>query len=114
MDGQENPLAIIFSSNFFEVQKFLSLTNHVWSSARSSLPKAFSDRSLPRTSRSSRRPPSPGATSGENRPGWNEDFLAKPKAKGMQVDAPNTRLFKKAIAPSMPQYEVSVQRTFST
>lgn len=31
IDGQENPLAIIYSSRFQEVQQHLSLTNHVYS-----------------------------------------------------------------------------------
>ena len=29
-DGQENPLALIDTAKFFEVQKFCSLTNHAW------------------------------------------------------------------------------------
>ncbi|AYH42689.1 TRAP transporter substrate-binding protein [Azoarcus sp. DN11] len=29
-DGQENPLALIDSAKFFEVQKYCSLTNHSW------------------------------------------------------------------------------------
>lgn len=29
-DGQENPLALIESSKFYEVQKYCSLTNHSW------------------------------------------------------------------------------------
>jgi tripartite ATP-independent transporter DctP family solute receptor len=29
-DGQENPLALIESAKFFEVQKFCSLTSHAW------------------------------------------------------------------------------------
>jgi TRAP-type transport system periplasmic protein len=29
-DGQENPLAIVDSVKFYEVQKFCSLTNHMW------------------------------------------------------------------------------------
>ena len=29
-DGQENPLAIIDSAKFYEVQKYCSLTNHAW------------------------------------------------------------------------------------
>lgn len=32
-DAQENPLAIIYSSSFFEVQKYVSMTQHVWGSA---------------------------------------------------------------------------------
>ncbi|MES2581680.1 MAG: TRAP transporter substrate-binding protein [Pseudomonadota bacterium] len=31
VDGQENPVNTILSSKFFEVQKYLSLTNHVYS-----------------------------------------------------------------------------------
>jgi tripartite ATP-independent transporter DctP family solute receptor len=30
VDGQENPLAIIDTAKLFEVQKFCSLTNHMW------------------------------------------------------------------------------------
>lgn len=33
MDGQENPLAQIYSAKFYEVQKYLSLTGHVYSPA---------------------------------------------------------------------------------
>ena len=33
MDGQENPLTQIYSSKFQEVQKFLSLTGHVYTPA---------------------------------------------------------------------------------
>ncbi len=30
VDGQENPLTLIDSAKFYEVQKFCSLTNHMW------------------------------------------------------------------------------------
>ena len=30
VDGQENPLALIATSRFYEVQKYCSLTNHMW------------------------------------------------------------------------------------
>lgn len=33
IDGQENPIAVIYSSNMSEVQKYLSLTQHVYSPA---------------------------------------------------------------------------------
>ncbi|GJE36199.1 tripartite ATP-independent transporter DctP family solute receptor [Methylobacterium persicinum] len=50
-DGQENPLAIINATKFYEVQKYCSLTNHAWdgfwllASGRSwrSLPTEFKD-----------------------------------------------------------------------
>lgn len=33
IDGQENPLTVFLTSNFFEVQKHLSLTGHVYGTA---------------------------------------------------------------------------------
>ncbi|MEJ1975147.1 MAG: hypothetical protein WDN49_02875 [Acetobacteraceae bacterium] len=30
MDGQENPLIVIDTTKFYEVQKYVSLTNHIW------------------------------------------------------------------------------------
>ena len=32
VDGQENPLAIIKAAKFYEVQKYLSLSGHIWGS----------------------------------------------------------------------------------
>src|SRR5699024_3319483 len=33
VDGQENPLATIYSDNFYEVQDYLSLSGHIYSTA---------------------------------------------------------------------------------
>ena len=30
VDGQENPLAVIETTKFYEVQKFCTMTNHMW------------------------------------------------------------------------------------
>ena len=30
VDGQENPLIVINTTKFYEVQKFISMTNHIW------------------------------------------------------------------------------------
>jgi tripartite ATP-independent transporter DctP family solute receptor len=37
VDGQENPLNIIITGNLYEVQKYLSLTNHVYGTAPTSI-----------------------------------------------------------------------------
>jgi len=106
VDGQENPLAIIFSSNFFEVQKHLSLTNHVWSSATLVTAKGVWDKvsaadqeaiqKVALTWRDKQRKMVQESS---------DDFLAKLKAKGMQVSTPNNALFVKAVAPVWKQYE---------
>ncbi len=33
IDGQENPLSVVVSSSFYDVQKYLTITNHVYSPA---------------------------------------------------------------------------------
>lgn len=38
-DAEENPLSIIYSSSFFEVQKYVSLTGHVWGAATLAISK---------------------------------------------------------------------------
>jgi TRAP-type transport system periplasmic protein len=44
VDGQENPYAVILSNKFFEVQKFLSATNHVYTANSILISKKFWDR----------------------------------------------------------------------
>jgi TRAP-type transport system periplasmic protein len=47
VDGQENPYAVILSNKFFEVQKFLSATNHVYTANTILMSKKFWDRLSP-------------------------------------------------------------------
>lgn len=44
VDGQENPFSVILSNKFFEVQEFLSQTNHVYASNIILVSKRFWDR----------------------------------------------------------------------
>src|SRR5215210_2143037 len=46
-DGQENPVAVILSNKFNEVQKYLSLTNHTYSTNIVLVSKKFWDRLSP-------------------------------------------------------------------
>jgi TRAP-type C4-dicarboxylate transport system substrate-binding protein len=106
VDGQENPLAIIFSSNFFEVQKYLSLTNHIWSSATLVVAKSVWDKVSPADQQIVQK--AAIAWRDKQRKMVQEsgdDFLAKLKAKGMQVNNPDNALFVKAVTPVWKQYE---------
>jgi TRAP-type C4-dicarboxylate transport system substrate-binding protein len=113
VDGQENPLAIIFSSNFFEVQKYLSLTNHVWSSATLVMAKGVWDK----VSAADQQAIQKVAFTWRDKQRKmvqesSDDFLAKLKAKGMQVSTPNNALFVKAVAPVWKQYEDVLGKEF--
>lgn len=47
VDGQENPYAVILSSKIYEVQKFVSATNHVYATNPIQISKRFWDRLSP-------------------------------------------------------------------
>ncbi|MEB3103887.1 TRAP transporter substrate-binding protein [Ferviditalea candida] len=47
VDGQENPLVTIYNSKFYEVQKYVSMTNHVYSPFVFLMSKKFWDASTP-------------------------------------------------------------------
>src|SRR6185436_7400743 len=47
VDGQENPFAVILSNKFFEVQKFVSATNHVYATNIILMSKRFWDKLSP-------------------------------------------------------------------
>ena len=47
VDGQENPSSVILSNKFFEVQKYMSATNHVYASNIILVSKKFWDRLSP-------------------------------------------------------------------
>jgi tripartite ATP-independent transporter DctP family solute receptor len=47
VDGQENPFAVILSNKFFEVQKYVSATNHVYATNIILVSKRFWDRLSP-------------------------------------------------------------------
>lgn len=107
-DGQENPLSIIYTSSFFEVQKYLSLTGHVWSPASLIVSKTvwnqFSadDKKVVKAAADhwrdeQRRMLSEGDLS----------YQAQLKAKGMQINDVDKSLFSTQIAPVWKTYEAT-------
>ena len=103
MDGQENPFTQIYSAKFQEVQKFLSLTGHVYTPAYAtvgvkkwvSLP-ADVRKTLEDTAKETQAFVYAKAAKDD------EELLGKIKAAGVQVNAPNKNAF---IAASKPVYE---------
>ncbi len=102
MDGQENPFTQIYSAKFQEVQKFLTLTGHVytpayltagskkWASLPADVRKILED-----TAKETQAWVYQTAAKDE------EDLLGKLKSGGMQVNTPNKDAF---IAASKPVY----------
>jgi tripartite ATP-independent transporter DctP family solute receptor len=103
MDGEENPFTQIYSAKFQEVQKYLSLTGHVytpayvtvgarkWANLPADVRKVLED-----TAREAQ------AFVYERAAKDDDELLGKLKAAGMQVNAPNKDAF---IAASKPVYD---------
>ena len=103
MDGQENPFTQIYSAKFQEVQKYLSLTGHVytpayvtvgarkWATLPADVRKVLED-----TARETQAFVYERAEKDDN------DLLGKLKAAGMQVNTPNKDAF---VAASRPVYD---------
>jgi tripartite ATP-independent transporter DctP family solute receptor len=99
MDGQENPFAQIYSAKFHEVQKYLSLTGHVYTPAYvvagakkwSGLP-ADVRKVLEEEAKATQ------AFVYKTAAGIETDYLTKIKAAGVKVNEPNKDAFVKASA----------------
>jgi len=106
VDAQENPLAIIYSSAFYEVQKYLSLSGHIWGSAllcvNSSVWNRLPDgdkvivEKLAMKWRDRER---------EQIMAQEKDFLAKLTEKGMEINEVDKAAFKEAVQPVWNDYE---------
>ncbi|MEN6412915.1 MAG: DctP family TRAP transporter solute-binding subunit [Veillonellales bacterium] len=106
VDGQENPLITIQSSKLYEVQKYLTLTNHIWGSGYLAISKQAWDELSPEQQKIVK----------EKAQIWRDkerqmikDGEAKSvdelKKSGMQVTEPNFQEFKDAEKPVWDKYE---------
>jgi len=107
MDGQENPLTQTYTSKFQEVQKFLSLTGHVYTPAYPVMsPRKFNalppdvQKVLVDTAREVQ------AFVYEQAEKMDNELLDKMKSAGMQVNEADKNAF---IAASKPAYEEFAQ-----
>ena len=105
-DAQENPLSIIYTSSFFEVQKYVSLSGHVWGAASLILSKPVWNR----ISADDRKIVAAAAAK------WRDaqrkmvqdsesETIANLKAKGMAVNEVDKAAFAKAVEPVWKAYE---------
>jgi TRAP-type transport system periplasmic protein len=103
MDAQENPFSQIYSAKFHEVQKYLTLTGHVYTPAYATVgTKKWA--SLPADVRSTLEAVAKDtqkfvyAKAAKD----DEELLGKIKAAGVQINTPNREAF---ISASKPVYE---------
>lgn len=109
MDGQENPLAQIHASRFQEVQKYLSLTGHVYTPAYVTVGRSF-DRlpedlqaALTRIARETQ------SYVYETAARMDAEFLDAIGAEGVEVNTPDLDAFRGASAEIYAEFAEAVE-----
>ena len=95
VDGQENPLSVIYHYKLYEVQPHLALTNHVYNSMMAvASKKTWSKLSAEQQVILKEEAQKAGQWFREKQLAENADLIEKLKGKGMQVTSPDRDAFK--------------------
>ncbi|WP_206454241.1 TRAP transporter substrate-binding protein [Aurantimonas marina] len=106
VDGQENPIGVILSAKFAEVQKYLSLTNHVYSPALILMSPTVWDGLSDEEKEAFREAAKAGAAAMREKVRSDADSgVATLKEAGMEVtEGVDRAAFEKALEPLMAKY----------
>jgi TRAP-type transport system periplasmic protein len=98
VDAQENPIGLIESSKFYEVQKYVSMTNHMWDGFWTLANKTFWGR-LPKATQEIVQKRFNEAVLAErtDMANLNDSIIQKLKAAGMTFVEPNRQAFREAL-----------------
>ena len=101
VDGQENPLSVIYFNKYYETQKYLAMTNHVYNSMNLVISKKVWDK-LPEEYQQIIIEESKNAaqTMREAIKSSDADYISKLEAEGMTVTYPDTAEFAAAVQPA--------------
>ncbi|MDY0093465.1 MAG: TRAP transporter substrate-binding protein [Candidatus Vecturithrix sp.] len=107
VDGQENPMVIIYTSKFYEVQKYLSLTGHFYAPAVLLINKAFWENTLTEEQRKIFKECEQEAKTWERQfsTKGEQELAAKLKEAGMEVIEPDKDKWIEATKPIYQQFE---------
>lgn len=106
VDGQENPFAIIYSNSFYEVQKYLSVTGHIWGSALLCVNSSAWNRISKEDQETVMKFADKWRDEQRRQTREQEDkFLAMLKEKGMEVNTVDKPTFQQAVQTVWADYE---------
>ncbi|MBP2641710.1 MAG: tripartite ATP-independent periplasmic transporter solute receptor, DctP family [Firmicutes bacterium] len=109
VDSQENPLPIIWTSNFHEVQKYLSMTGHFYAAAPLLISKTAWDK-LPADAQAALKEAATEAKKFERDQiqKMDKELVAKFKEKGVQVSEVDKKEWVEAMLPVYKQFESKI------
>jgi tripartite ATP-independent transporter DctP family solute receptor len=110
VDGQENPLIIIYTSKFYEVQKYVTLTGHFYAPAVLLINKAFWENTLTEEQRTIFKECEQEAKTWERQFSikGDQDLAAKLKEAGMEIIEPDKAKWIEATKPVYEQFREQV------
>ena len=95
-DAQENPIPVIYNNKLYEVQKYLSVTNHIYSGMCFTISEKIWSRLSEEQKKIIQTAAENSAKSDrENNKKQTEELLQTLKDNGMQVNEPDTKSFAK-------------------
>lgn len=109
VDGQENPLPVFFTSNFFEVQKYISLSGHFYAASPFLVSKAVWTK-IPEKHQQAIRQAAIEARDFERDliKQMDIDLVKELKAKGVTVTEVDKNAWATAMAPVYAEYEKTI------
>lgn len=105
VDGQENPIAVIYSNKVYEAQDYLAMTNHVYSPAAILFSKTVLE-GLPEEYQTVLLEAAQESADFERAACEDNEAaqIAEMEAAGLQVTYPDTAAFQEAVAPVYEMY----------
>ena len=101
VDAQENPLSVIFYNKYYEAQKYLAMTNHVYNSMVHVMSKKSWDKLTPDQQKIFKEESKKAGDWMRAQVQKEEaDLVKQLKEKGMQVTTPNIADFKAKMQPA--------------
>lgn len=105
VDGQENPLAMIEANKFYEVQKYLSLSGHIYNTAVLVVNPAFWDALTPEQQEAFQNAAAEGSRyCRELMDAQDEELIAKFEEAGVVVNEVDKEAFKEVMQPIYDKY----------
>ncbi len=101
VDGQENPLSVIYFNKYYETQKYLALTQHVYNSMNLVISKKIWDSLTPENQKIITEESRNAALLMRNMTkNGDADYIARLEKEGMIVTRPDTAKFAAMMKPS--------------
>ena len=98
-DGQENPIPVIYNNKLYEVQKYLSVTNHIYSGMCFTISESVWKKLTPEEQQIVQSAAGHSAESDrKNNREQTETLLEELKGKGMEINEPKLDAFSEATS----------------